>query len=171
MRGKHLLVFDTIENANAARRQLVEELNFPPVLAFSHEDTKGAAPSASHLAQALPPNIKLLTLTNNYAAHNNGTILLRLAHLYAHGEHPTLSAAVTLSLRAVFAKSGLTVASAEETSLTANQLAATMDASRSSDPWNTGTAGGARLRLNAADPHLMVTIQPMEVRTYLVALA
>ena len=46
-----------------------------------------------------------------------------------------------------------------------------MDASRSSDPWNTGAAGGARLRLNAADPHLMVTVQPMEVRTYLVALA
>jgi hypothetical protein len=105
--------------------QLVEELNFPPVLAFSHEDIKAAAPGASNLAQALPPNIKLLTLTNNYAAHNNGTILLRLAHLYAHGEHPTLSAAVTLSLRAVFAKSGLTVASAEETSLTANQVRTT----------------------------------------------
>ena len=39
MRGSVYLVVDSVQNAHATRRQLVEKLNFPPTLAFS----KGAA--------------------------------------------------------------------------------------------------------------------------------
>ena len=42
MRGRHLLVFDTIENTNELRRQLIEELNFPPTYAFTTDDVSTA---------------------------------------------------------------------------------------------------------------------------------
>ena len=42
MRGRHLLIFDTIENTNELRRQLIEELNFPPTYAFTTDDVSEA---------------------------------------------------------------------------------------------------------------------------------
>ena len=71
MRGKHYLVFDTVAKANAQRRKLSEELNFPPTLAFSHTELKPARPTGQALAEALPANIKLLTLTANYKEIND----------------------------------------------------------------------------------------------------
>ena len=50
--------------------------------------------------------VKLTTLTNNYATLFEGKLMLRLAHLYAVDEHPTLSKPATISLAAVFAKTG-----------------------------------------------------------------
>jgi alpha-mannosidase len=174
IRGKHVLIFDTVDNAHKLRRQLVESLSFPPTIAFSSAGSKGSGiKPVSFLSQSLPANIKLLTLTDNYASHNNGTILLRLAHLYAAGEHSTLSLPATVSLRTVFASKKLLVVAATEMSLTANQEAVAMDARRAavgSDPWNTGTVGGNRKRLDPRDATLSVVIQPMEVRTFLVKL-
>lgn len=170
MRGKHYLVFDTIANANAQRRKLSEALNFPPTLAFSHSLLKPEIPRASALAEALPANIKLLTLTNNYQSISGGKVLLRLAHLYSVGEHPTLSQPVIISLAELFKLAGHQITAAEEMSLTANQLATTMDTMhRAGGRWTTG-AIAPRNRLNAKDKKLQVTIKPMEVRTFLVTL-
>ena len=99
VRGVHWLVFDAIEPAHAARRVLSERLNFPPTLAFATPSARDAAAAAardgggggarapaaganvSALSAALPPNVKLVTLTSNYAAINGGRLLLRLSHL------------------------------------------------------------------------------------------
>ena len=35
VRGRHWLVFDTIDRAHEARRVLSEDLNFPPLIAFA----------------------------------------------------------------------------------------------------------------------------------------
>ena len=98
-----------------------EALNFPPLVALTPAAAPPRAPSTSALSKALPPNVKLVTLTSNYAEINGGSLLLRLSHLYEVGEHPTLSQPATFSLAAVFAKAGLKVTAAEETMLTANQ--------------------------------------------------
>ena len=111
MRGSHLLIFDKTVAANGLRRQVEDRLNFKPTLAF------GAAPkvaggdlfNASFLGAELPANIKIHTLTSNYAEINNGAILLRLAHMYSVGEHPTLSQPATVSLAEVFSKAQLKV--------------------------------------------------------------
>jgi alpha-mannosidase len=170
MRGKHYLVFDTITNANAQRRKLSEALNFPPTLAFSHNVLKPEVPSASALAEALPANIKLLTLTNNYMDISEGKVLLRLAHLYSVGEHPTLSQPVIISLAELFKIAGHRITAAEEMSLTANQLATTMDTMhRAGGHWTTDPVM-PRNRLNAEDKQLLVTIKPMEVRTFLITI-
>ena len=168
MRGKHFLVFATVASAAETRRQLVETANFPPLVAFSHKTIQPT--SASSLSVALPKSIKLMTLTSNYAATNGGKVLLRLAHLYALGEHPTLSLPVNISLKEVFGKTGLQVKSATETSLTANQDAAVMDAAHAAGGSWTADPVLPRRRLNPLDPRLEVTVGPMEVRTFLVEL-
>lgn len=80
MRGSALVVFDKLQGAHATRRQLIETLNFPPTLAFTDSPLK--TPTYSALSVAMPPNVKLMTLTNNYASIHDGAILLRLAHMY-----------------------------------------------------------------------------------------
>jgi hypothetical protein len=57
-------------------------LRVQATLAFAKSKLSPAVPSASMLSAALPANVKLLTLTNNYVSINNGALLLRLAHLY-----------------------------------------------------------------------------------------
>ncbi|KAL3916322.1 MAG: hypothetical protein SGPRY_006870, partial [Prymnesium sp.] len=52
----------------------------------------------SALLAALPRNVKLVTLTSNYADHNGGKLLLRLSHLYQKGEHSTLATPVEVDL-------------------------------------------------------------------------
>ena len=57
----------------------------------------------SFLAQALPPNAKLLSLKNMPAEDgHSGGMPLRLAHLYEEAESPALSLPANVSLTAVF---------------------------------------------------------------------
>ena len=81
MRGSAYVVVDTVAGAHAARRQLIEKLNFPPTLAFTKAATV-KTPSMSAIAETLPPNIKLLTVSSNYVAWNEGKMILRLSHMY-----------------------------------------------------------------------------------------
>merc|ERR1712061_511749 len=120
MRGRYWLVFDTLDSAHEVRRTLSEEQNFGPELAFSNSDLNARQTTFSALMADLPPNVKLQTLTSNYASLNGGKLLFRLAHLYAVGEHSTLSQPVTLDLKTVFG-AGYSITDAEEMSLTANQ--------------------------------------------------
>jgi alpha-mannosidase len=62
MRGSVYVVFDTIEESHAVRRQLIEALNFPPTLAFTKSPLK--TPTFSGVSQALPANVKLMTLVS-----------------------------------------------------------------------------------------------------------
>ena len=173
VRGSAYLILDTLQGAHATRRQLIEALNFPPTLAFS----KGAptTPTMSAIMGELPPNVKLLTVSSNYQAWNSGRLLLRLAHLYAVGEHARLSQPATFSLATVFAKAGLKVVSAAETTLTANQPKAGWEAKKKKWPTGSGYDNTdldlAQLQpvvLDEADVDMMVTIRAMEVKTYLV---
>ena len=175
MRGSALLLLDTVHKAHATRRQLIETLNFPPTLAFTHGAV--AKPKLSSIAGALPANIKLATVTNNYAAWNDGKILIRLSHMYQVGEHPMLSLPATVSLAEVFAKAGLKITSAKEMMLSANQGREEFEAkktvwhSESSYP-NANVEGAQVERVvldssAAAGSNMTVTVRAMEVKTYL----
>eukprot|EP01052_Picozoa_sp_SAG31_P014472 SAG31_NODE_901_length_11133_cov_9.476799_7_plen_261_part_00 len=177
MRGSAYMILDTLQNAHKTRRQLIEQLNFAPTLAFTHAIPTN--PSMTAIAAELPPNVKLQTITNNYAAWNDGKILLRLAHMYSVGEHETLSKPATFSLAAVFAKSGLKFLAAQETMLTANQPRATFEAKKLTWPTaaggyeNTDVEGvqTQRVLLDESDATMTVTLRAMEVKTYLVSIA
>eukprot|EP00945_MAST-04E_sp_MAST-4E-sp1_P007088 g7088.t1 len=179
MRGRHFLVFDTIENTNAVRRQLIEQLNFPPTLAFSTDKVETKSPSFSMLSKAMPENVKLMTITNTYADINDGKILVRLAHLYSIGEHSTLSEPAVINMSEVFANSGLKIKSATAWSLTGNQPIEAMDAKKFDWDIVDVTGGKVKAEINANgapfekrypfdpnDPRLMITLRPMEVRTF-----
>jgi alpha-mannosidase len=136
----------------------------------------------SLISSALPKNVKLMTLKNMPAedvAYTNGHVLVRLAHLFQVGEHPTLAAPVNVSLAALFSESALKITSATEWSLTVNRDATAMmeqDAQRRAQPWKTDASTQAlaehdgarkeRVYLDSDDATLSVTIHPMEVRTF-----
>lgn len=176
VRGRHWLIFDSVQEVHRQRRLLSEQLNFPALLAFSQEEAPASLPINSMLSSALPPNVKLVTLTSNYASHNDGKLLLRLAHLYQVGEHATLAQPVVLDLKRIFGRAGLKITSAVETTLTGN---------RGMDEWEkakhmwkghaTNAQASTRLditsklaftkRVPFVFPQL--TLRPMEVRTFL----
>ena len=173
VRGRHWLVFDTVDRAHETRRELSEKINFPPTIAFA---LLGAAPAVfSMVSRQLPPNVKLVTLTSNYASFHDGQWLLRLSHLYEAGEHPTLAQPVTVDLSEIFSQAGLTIASAHETTLTAN---APLSEGQQKRNWNSKprtpqqlTELEKRAELSFEDKvpfdYPILTLRPMEVRTFL----
>merc|ERR1712039_354559 len=77
VRGKHWLVFDTIQNANEERRMLQEQISFPATTAFTEGSAKITTSTWSALQSALPKNVRLMTITSNYADFNQGQVLVR----------------------------------------------------------------------------------------------
>ena len=182
MRGRQWLVLDATDSAHATRRTVAESLHFPPTLAFA--ESGGNVQKWSAIQEALPANVKLQTLTNNYAAFNDGQWLLRLAHLYQVDEHPTLAKPVEVDLVKVFSGEGgrLKIVNAVEVSLTANQLKSEMDAKKFDWKVDAGVGGEAveaqfaegearrassGVRGRGAFDFPVVTLNPMEVRTFL----
>eukprot|EP01063_Lacrimia_lanifica_P011272 TRINITY_DN1808_c0_g1_i8.p1 TRINITY_DN1808_c0_g1~~TRINITY_DN1808_c0_g1_i8.p1 ORF type:complete len:1110 (+),score=493.11 TRINITY_DN1808_c0_g1_i8:91-3420(+) len=173
VRGTQLIVYDSIENANAVRRQAVEELEFPATLAFT--SGRVARPSQSLVAKALPEEIKLLTLTSNYVDVTGGKLLLRLQHLYSAGESAKHSVPVGVDLSEVFARAGLRIQSMEETQLTGVRG----PVSREKFDVDTFVPNeGVAAQLKAAPfprvPYagdFKVTMNPMDVRTFLITLS
>jgi hypothetical protein len=206
MRGRHWIVFDTQDKAQESRRALAEDLNYPPTLAFATDRSTHRSPHSrletatdrskppvaagafSALSAAMPANVKLMTLTSNYAAHSDGALLLRLSHLYSVGEHPTLSAPATVSLSALFAKPGLAATAVAETMLTGDRkvtspfrwktkaandavAAALEEGARKRSPAQCAGSGGCEggtVPLDPHDPTFTVTLMPMEIKTFLV---
>ena len=173
MRGTMGLIFDSIGEAHATRRDVVEALNFAPTLAFTRGEVQ--TPTMSLLAKALPTNVKLMTVASNYADFNAGKTLLRFAHKYEVGEHPVLSQPATFSLAEVFATAGLNVTAATEMTLTGNQEKGAWEAKKkvwpTSSMYANAAAGGAaeRVAFDEEDEAMTVTIRAMELKTFLVA--
>jgi len=181
VRGRHWILFDEIEEVHAQRRVQQEELNFPATLAFASASMTSKKPTYSAIKTALPKNVRLMTITDNYADFNEGRTLLRFSHMYSIGEHPELSKPATFSLASLFAASRLQVKSAVAMSLTGNQLQEEMDAKKF--PWRTHDVTGGkvtaqleengkpylqRFAFDPSDPKLTVTLRPMEIRTFFV---
>eukprot|EP00040_Diaphanoeca_grandis_P000572 m.15796 g.15796 ORF g.15796 m.15796 type:complete len:1168 (-) comp10754_c0_seq1:58-3561(-) len=176
IRGTSYLVLDSITNSHAVRRELIEDLNFPVTLAFQQGVNTGIqTPQWSAIAVDLPPQIKFMTLTSNYAAFNNGSLLFRLAHIYSVDEHPTLSAPVSVDLTSLFKLPGFTIKAATEMTVTANQqkdhfkpfVWPTADPTgkmyKSENPYDT--------RVPFDSDSMVTVIRPMEVKTFLITLA
>lgn len=183
VRGRHWLIFDTVANSHEIRRERSEGLNFPATLAFHKPESKASAPDRMEfqaVSAALPKNLKLVTLTSNYASFNKGMFMLRLSHLYEAGEHPTLAQPVTINLEEIFGKAGLAIKSAYETTLTGNQPLAEYEARK--HQWETRYAneavaahmeatGAIAFEERVKFEYPTVTIRPMEVRTFMAEFA
>jgi alpha-mannosidase len=164
MRGRHWMILDTVARSHELRRQLSERQNFGPTMAFGPAETKAKTPVFSALANELPANVKLQTLTNNYQDIHDGQLLFRLSHLYSVGEHETLSKPATVDLSSLFG-AGYKIEQAEEMSASAGRNRQQMEDAKYD--WKTESEQYPAGKWTPTE-NLKVTLRPMEVKTFLV---
>ncbi|KAG6702974.1 hypothetical protein I3842_07G062300 [Carya illinoinensis] len=167
VRGNYYISINQLGAGARWRRTTGQEVYSPFVLAFAHEKLEDW--TASHLTKAtsidpnysLPINVALITLQEL----DNGSVLLRLAHLYEAGEDTEYSKLAMVELKMMFPAK--TIKEVKEMSLSANQekseikrMAWKVEGDNRQEP--TPIKGGP---IN--DSTLVVELGPMEVRTLL----
>ena len=105
---KHWLSVDTEEpktgTSDCVTRVRARQLNYPPSLLFGEAASPEAWPHATQttpLAGDMPENLELTT----WQVVEDGSVILRLTHIYSKGEHTTLSTPVTVDICEVFGES------------------------------------------------------------------
>ncbi|XP_066127516.1 lysosomal alpha-mannosidase isoform X1 [Saccopteryx bilineata] len=164
VRGRHLVLLDKVRTAAVGHRlQAEKELLAPQVVLAPGGGTPyhlevTPRKQYSGMRRELPPNVHLLTL----ARWGRQMLLLRLEHQFALGEDMVgnLSSPVTLDLTDLF--SAFTIIDLKETTLAANQLRA--NASRLQ--WKSNEDAALKPSPSQLDP-ASITLQPMEIRTFL----
>ncbi|CAM0872753.1 unnamed protein product [Alopecurus aequalis] len=168
--GKYYLKIDPQGEGARWRRTFGQELYSPLLLAFSEQDggnwVNSHVPlfSAMDPTYSLPENVALLTLQEL----EDGSVLLRLAHLYEAGEHKLLSSPASVELKRVFPdkKIGKVI----ETSLSANQERAAMEKKRLKWKVQGPPPKENVVRGGPVDPSkLIVELAPMEIRTFIIS--
>lgn len=166
VRGRHLVLLDTVETAAAGHRLQAQREALAPqlVLASPGQDVpyspgSPARTQFSGLRRELPPPVHLLTL----ALWGPSTVLLRLEHIFEReeGRAFNLSQPVTVDLQDLF--SAFTINRLEETTLAADQTLS--KASRLQ--WRTSMGGPTSPQPAPSLDPSAVTLQPMEIRTFL----
>ena len=174
VRGRHWLLVTSASTAAVATREQQQAVYFAPMVKLA--PTQGLSPQQwaakfavqrAGVSAALPRNVHLLTV--DPANYGPGRALVRLAHLYAVGEDAAMSAPANVSLANLF--TGLTITYATEVNLRGNQDVAAANPLR----WRVQGEGAqplTRLQQWALAPpagdDLQITLQPMDIRTFLV---
>ncbi|KAJ6797677.1 alpha-mannosidase [Iris pallida] len=166
-RGNYHLSINQIGSGARWRRTSGQQIYSPLLLAFTHEVEESW--KSSHITKStsmdqtysLPPNVALITLQDL----DDGTVLIRLAHLYEAGEDDQYSALVSVDLGKIFAQK--TIKEVKETSLSANQDKSEMKKLH----WRVEGDGGSYPAPTRGGPisnsTLIVKLGPMEIRTFL----
>ncbi|XP_038973707.1 alpha-mannosidase-like isoform X1 [Phoenix dactylifera] len=166
-RGNYYMSVNQLGSGAYWRRTYGQQIYSPLLLAFTHEDE--ARWKSSHITKttmmedgySLPPNVALITLQ----VLDDGTVLLRLAHLYEAGEDVQYSTMAKVELKRVFAKK--MIKELKETSLSTNQEKSEMkkmtwqvegDNGRFPAPVRGGPVNNVTL---------VIELGPMEIRTFL----
>ncbi|KAK4784826.1 hypothetical protein SAY86_019194 [Trapa natans] len=168
VRGNYYISIDRIGGGALWRRKTGQEIYSPIILAFTHENSE--VWSASHLTRgttmdpgySLPLNIALITLQEL----DDGSVLLRLAHLFEAGEDVSFSTLAKVELKRMFA--GKTIKKLKEMSLSANQEKSEMKRMTWKVEGDTGGSQPAPVRGGPVDNStLVVELGPMEIRTFM----
>ncbi|KAK9129463.1 hypothetical protein Sjap_009950 [Stephania japonica] len=167
VRGTYYLSVNKLGAGGRWRRMIGQQVYSPLLLAFTHERVENWRASYATDATfmdpnySLPPNIALITLQDL----DDGTVLLRLAHLYEAGEDAEYSAIAKVELKKMFGDRS--IKGVNETSLSTNQLKSEMKKMKwkvegESREQPTPLKGGP---VDASS--LIVELGPMEIRTFL----
>ncbi|RDY13085.1 hypothetical protein CR513_02040, partial [Mucuna pruriens] len=167
LRGNYYVGIHNLGAGSRWRRTTGQEVYSPLLLAFAHENlgnwkafhvTKGTVIDPNY---SLPLNVALITLEEL----DDGTVLLRLAHLYEPGEDAQLSTLTKVELKKMFATK--TIKQLIEVSLSANQEKSKMK----KKTWNVAGEKGQESKAVRGGPvnnvNLVVELGPMEIRTFL----
>ncbi|XP_068664658.1 alpha-mannosidase At3g26720-like [Aristolochia californica] len=168
IQGKLYLRIDPMGEGAKWRRKLGQEIYSPFLLAFTEQGEDSWATShvptfsAVHPSYSLPDNIALITLQDL----GDGSVLIRLAHLYEVGEDNDLSVMARVDLRKLF--SGKKIDKVTEMSLSANQGREEMEKKRLVWKVEGPTEEDPVTRGRPVDPSkLVVELAPMEIRTFI----
>ncbi|KAL0464041.1 UNVERIFIED_CONTAM: Alpha-mannosidase [Sesamum latifolium] len=169
VQGKYYLRLDPLGEGSKWRRSFGQEIYSPFLLAFTEQDDKWTnfprpTFSAMDPSYTLPDNVAIITLQEL----EDGTVLLRLAHLYEVGEDKDLSVTATVELKRVFPNKKIN--KVKETSLSANQERAEMERKRLS--WKVEGSNAKQDTVSKGGPvdpvKLIVELAPMEIRTFII---
>ncbi|KAK3024438.1 hypothetical protein RJ639_042970 [Escallonia herrerae] len=175
VRGNYYLSINQLGAGSRWRRITGQEIYSPLLLAFTHEKLEDW--KSSHLMKAttmdpnysLPLNVALITLQEL----DDGSVLLRLAHLYEAGEDSNYSTLAKVELKKIFSGkmvfNYLQIKAVRETSLSANQDKSEMKGMA----WKVeGDSGGEPAPVKGGpldNSTLIVELGPMEIRTFLLS--
>lgn len=120
------------------------------------------------MAGALPDNVHLLSLQARYGSGRE--LVLRLMHVFELGEHPTLSLPASVDVQALFPS--LNVTRLTEMTMSANLPLSELETQllqwkRQGDE-GIGESTGAEAPHAAVREDTVVTLAPMQIRTFLV---
>ncbi|XP_038973744.1 alpha-mannosidase-like isoform X5 [Phoenix dactylifera] len=166
-RGNYYMSVNELGSGAYWRRTYGQQIYSPLLLAFTHENEEHW--KSSHTTKttmmedgySLPPNVALITLQ----VLDDGTVLLRLAHLYETGEDVQYSAMAKVELKKVFAKK--TIKELKETSLSANQEKSEMKKMTWQVEGDNGSFPAPVRGGPVNNVTLVIELGPMEIRTFL----
>ncbi|XP_017767636.1 PREDICTED: lysosomal alpha-mannosidase-like isoform X2 [Eufriesea mexicana] len=173
VRGSHYIIGGSIKNLDELalkEKSLALQLLLRPWLfiipAQSNSRTHMQYASEAHhsgLTKLLPSNIHILTLE----PWKNGTVLLRLEHIFEVGESETLSKPVEINIQDLFTT--FTIVSIKETTLGGNQWYNDLNRLK----WRSETNEVLEKEENISQPveinssAINVLLTPMEIRTFI----
>ncbi|PON89356.1 Glucoamylase [Trema orientale] len=169
VRGNYYVSINQPGDGARWRRTTGQEVYSPLLLAFTHEKVEdwkasySTKESSFESNYSLPLNVALITLQEL----DDGSVLLRLAHLYEADEDSDYSKLTKVELKKIFA--GKMIKEVKEVSLSANQekskiksLTWRVEGDDSKGQQTTPVRGGP-----LSNSTLVVELGPMEIRTFL----
>ncbi|CAI9113742.1 OLC1v1014408C1 [Oldenlandia corymbosa var. corymbosa] len=168
IQGKYYFKFDPLGEGAKWRRSFGQEIYSPLLLAFSEQDGDSwnnfQVPTFTGIdpSYSLPDNVAMITLEELV----DGTVLLRLAHLYEVGEDKDLSVPANVELKKLFPNKKINKIT--EMGLSANQKREDMEKKRLA--WRADSSSDATKKPSRGGPvdpmRLVVQLAPMEIRTF-----
>ena len=172
-KGKYYLFFNSSQTSARLHRDKAHKINMPPLITFinSTENSSDLFKSLNKfksLRTSLPENVELLTLVNDFNTYSPGinALIVRFEHFYEYNEDFDLSQEVSFDLRELF-NSTLNVINYEELALGANMNVSELQ-NRLKWTYNdiTKTEKNAKLQKNKTEVSFIITLQPMQIRTF-----
>ncbi|KAL4240457.1 mannose metabolic process [Mactra antiquata] len=182
VRGKMLILMDTIDNSAKMHRDLGLKTYMAPIPSFAKTDYKYSEYSQyyhttwSGLTAPLPPNVHLLTLEQwkgpAVTPSTSQPYLIRLEHIYEKDEDPELSKPVTVSIQDMFVR--FEIESIEELTLGANLLLSDLHRLKwqtTNTEYVTDNERAYKVEKLVSLPQtIQIELSPMEIRTFQVTL-
>ncbi|XP_020576421.1 alpha-mannosidase-like [Phalaenopsis equestris] len=167
VRGNYYMNINRLGSGAQWRRTNGQQIYSPVLLAFTYEDernwksTQITKATSMDPGYSLPPNVALITLEEL----DDGTVLLRLAHLYEAGEDALNSALAKVELKKIFAHK--MIKELKETSLSANQDKSEMKKLNWRAEGDSGDNPAPVRGGPVNNSTLIVELGPLEIRTFL----
>nr|XP_060620901.1 lysosomal alpha-mannosidase [Anolis sagrei ordinatus] len=163
VRGRHLILLDTVESSADQHRLRAQQEYMAPQLVLApgggppYHPGQDSLKEYTALNHALPSNVHLLTL----AQWEPSTVLIRLEHQFEHEESVNGSMPAVVNLQNLF--SSFNIISLQEMSLAANQKREEMKRLI----WQSAKGAAEQKADSARLDQTQITLQPMEIRTFL----